>query len=309
MLFFQQALLCALVLLAPVARGEPLRVITTTPDLAWLTNSLLDEQDGRAEALLQGSEDVHFVEAVPSYILKLARADIFCFLGRAMEIAWAPKAIEKSANPRVQKGSNGYCDASQGVDYLEVPKGAIDRSQGDVHPEGNPHYYASLLQLELAADNIARQIKIPLGKAAQQRVTARLAQLKGRLRAAHMKNSKSLKKAFGDRLPLLVQYHGNFSYFARSYGFKLTGNVEETPGVAPSAAQLAMAAQTAKKDGVSLALMTPYQPQNVMEKFRELSGVPFIVVPDSSQTGRPEIADPIMVQEFLIAQIIKAVTH
>ena len=89
----------------------------------------------------KGYQDPHFVEAKPSFILKLQKADLLIVVGRELEIGWLPPLIQQSRNAKVQVGADGYLDASQGARILEIPTGQITRAMGDVHPHGNPHYW------------------------------------------------------------------------------------------------------------------------------------------------------------------------
>src|SRR5439155_21576521 len=135
------AALAAVVLIAaPVRAQGKLNVITTTEDLA----SIAREAGGdrvTVEAMARGYQDPHFVEAKPSFILKLQKADLLVAVGRELEIGWLPPLIQQSRNSKIQPGSQGYLDASLGATILEIPTGTITRAMGDVHPQGNPHYW------------------------------------------------------------------------------------------------------------------------------------------------------------------------
>src|SRR2546428_3215473 len=93
------------------------------------------------EAIAKGYQDPHFVEAKPSFLLKLRQADLLISVGLQLEIGWLPPLITQSGNPRIQVDANGYLDASQFAEILEIPTGQVTRAMGDVHPLGNPHYW------------------------------------------------------------------------------------------------------------------------------------------------------------------------
>src|SRR5438309_8702143 len=134
------AALVATLLLPSAAEAKKLKVITTLTDLA----SLPQEVDGDridVEALAKGYQDPHFVEPKPSFLLKLRNADLLISVGLDLEIGWLPPLITQSGNGRIQPGAQGYLDASQFAEILEQPQGKVDRSMGDVHPLGNPHYW------------------------------------------------------------------------------------------------------------------------------------------------------------------------
>ena len=132
---------CVLSLAAPIAGAEDkLTVITTTEDLASIAREVGGDRI-TVEPIARGYQDPHFVEAKPSFILKLQKADILVAVGRDLEIGWLPPLIQQSRNAKVQVGGSGYVDASLQARILEIPQGQITRAEGDVHPLGNPHYW------------------------------------------------------------------------------------------------------------------------------------------------------------------------
>ena len=129
--------------------AESLRVVTTTTDLAWLTKQIGGDEV-EVTSLLSGEEDPHYVDAVPRFIHLVANADIVCVVGMDLEIGWMPKVLSKSANAQVQPGGKGYCETGKGVEALDVITNDVDRSMGDVHPDGNPHFQLSPLHMAQA---------------------------------------------------------------------------------------------------------------------------------------------------------------
>src|SRR5512137_1339701 len=126
---------------APASAADPkLNVVTTTEDLASLAREVGGDRIA-VESIARGYQDPHFVEAKPSFILKLQKADLLIVVGRELEIGWLPPLIQQSRNGKVQVGADGYLDASRGVRILDIPTGQITRAMGDVHPQGNPHYW------------------------------------------------------------------------------------------------------------------------------------------------------------------------
>src|SRR5688572_12427397 len=121
------------------AAGPP-NVITTTEDLASVTREVGGDKI-KVESLARGYQDPHFVEAKPSFVLKLNKADLLIAVGRELELGWLPPLITQSRNRRIHPGAAGYLDASLGARILEIPRGQITRAMGDVHPLGNPHYW------------------------------------------------------------------------------------------------------------------------------------------------------------------------
>src|SRR5688572_9866387 len=146
------ALLLSLALAAPVM-AQP-KVITTTEDLAALVREVGGDKVS-VEALAKGYQDPHFVEAKPSFIVKLHNADLLVVIGRELELGWLPPLLTQSRNGKIQVGSPGYLDASVGVRILDIPTGQITRAMGDVHPTGNPHYWLDPDNGRIIAKSIA----------------------------------------------------------------------------------------------------------------------------------------------------------
>src|SRR5512139_174176 len=124
---------------APAMAATP-KVVTTTEDLAALVREVGGDKVS-VDAIARGYQDPHFVDPKPSFILKLHDADLLVLVGRELEIGWLPPLLTQSRNAKIQPGSPGYLDASAGVRILELPTGQITRAMGDVHPQGNPHYW------------------------------------------------------------------------------------------------------------------------------------------------------------------------
>src|SRR6266849_6052436 len=124
----------------PAAAQSKLNVVTSTEDLASIAREVGGDHVS-VEAIAKGYQDPHFVEAKPSFILKLQKADVLICVGRELEIGWLPPLIQQSRNAKIQVGSAGYLDASLAATILEIPNGNITRAMGDVHPLGNPHYW------------------------------------------------------------------------------------------------------------------------------------------------------------------------
>src|SRR5215468_9089927 len=132
--------LLAALLLPSCAFAKKLNVVTSTTDLAALTQEVGGDRI-TVDSIAKGYQDPHFVEAKPSFLLKLRNADLLILVGLQLEIGWLPPLITQSGNPRIQVGAPGYLDASQFAEILDVPTGQITRAMGDVHPLGNPHYW------------------------------------------------------------------------------------------------------------------------------------------------------------------------
>ena len=121
---------------------KPITVVTTIPDLGWMVKEI-GQHDVVVQSFLTGSEDPHYVDAVPKFVLWASRADMIVSAGLDLEVGWLPKVLEQSANAKVQPGGIGYCEVGNYVTVLEKPTTLTNRSMGDIHPRGNPHFYLS----------------------------------------------------------------------------------------------------------------------------------------------------------------------
>src|SRR6266404_207250 len=133
-------IVAVVVMAAPAHAQSKLNVITTTEDLAAIAREVGGDRIA-VESIARGYQDPHFVEAKPSFILKLQKADLLIAVGRELEIGWLPPLVQQSRNGKIQPGAEGYLDASLTAQILEIPNGNITRAMGDVHPFGNPHYW------------------------------------------------------------------------------------------------------------------------------------------------------------------------
>jgi zinc/manganese transport system substrate-binding protein len=286
--------------LVPMEAFSAVRVVATTPDIAWLVNRIGGKKV-EVKTLAKANDDYHFLDARPDFILAVNRASVVCRVGADLELGWIPKILEKAANSKVMAGGAGDCDLSRAVSLQEKPTGHIDRSMGDVHPTGNPHFWLSPLEMANAAAEVEEKLAAAdPGSAAE--FAANRAKVQDELKALHGKIKAQLKPLSGKTV---VEYHKDFFYFNRDYGLKSLGSIEEIPGVSPSAARLGKIALEAKRAGAMIALATTHSQKNSLEKFRELSGVKVVALPSSlSDPTNPEAyADW---QNSMAEQILKA---
>ncbi|MEZ4749618.1 MAG: metal ABC transporter substrate-binding protein [Bdellovibrionota bacterium] len=253
-------------------------VVTTTTDLAWVAGELLGSPKNQVRSLLSGTENPHFMDASPNFIRWTADADVVCLVGLDLEVGWLPKVLSRSGNSKVQPGGSGYCNVGKAIQPLEVPEGPIDRSMGDVHPLGNPHFWLSPSALAEGATAVAEALAAADPKSAAL-YQSRLKALQARLKTLQDSNKKRIDAL--KQKPLVIEYHKEFTYFLSAYGLKSFGSIEEKPGVPPSAGRIAEIAQRAKAAGVTLVLAAEYSPKKTLERFEELSGIPVLTVPTS----------------------------
>jgi zinc/manganese transport system substrate-binding protein len=253
--------LFGLMALAPVtARAQrALNVVATTPDLAALAREI----GGTAvdvKTLAKPTEDPHFVDPKPSLIVTLNRADVLIHGGAELEAGWLPPLLESARNKKIAAGTPGQIIATSGITMLEIPV-ALDRSKGDVHAHGNPHFLMDPLNAIIVAENIANHFaKVDPARAAMFKTnfTKFRSDVDMKLRgwAAQMLPHKGAK---------VVTYHNDFIYFAERFGLKVAETLEPKPGLPPSAAHLAKVIASMKAETARVIMVQPYQSRRTAE--------------------------------------------
>lgn len=269
-----------------ISASSSIRFVSTIPELAWSAKEIGGDLV-EASALLKGSENPHYVDAVPEFILRVANADIVCIAGLDLESGFMPPILTRSGNAKVQPGGPGYCEAARTVNVLERPTGAVDRSMGDIHPTGNPHFYLSPRALAEASQEITRALTIAMPTHANAIAKGQVTFAK-KLKAISDEARAFLAPALAAKsTPLLMEYHREFTYYFSEFGLTSFGSIEEKPGVAPSAGRIAEIALAAKAAGVKLVISTDYAPAGVLKRFHELSGIPVVTVPTMIKAAGP----------------------
>ena len=283
----------------PALAAGKLQIVTTTTDLAAIARDIGGE---RVEvlALAAGFQDPHFVDAKPSYLLKLQKADLFVAVGLELEIGWAPQLLENARNAKILAGGTGFVDASEGIRRLNVPTSA-DRSAGDIHPHGNPHYWLDPANGHRIAANIARGLeRVDAAGAADYRKA--LAAFDARLDAALARWANEGAALKG--LPV-VAYHDSWPYFAERFGLRITGFAEPKPGIPPSGRYIAELAEAMKRDGVAIILMSTFYDQKTANLLAKLSGAKVVTLANSVE-GLPEAKDYVGLFDVNVARLAAA---
>ncbi|HEY0705598.1 MAG TPA: metal ABC transporter substrate-binding protein [Polyangia bacterium] len=255
-LFLVQTLLAVVVLLAggrSVWAG--VRVVASVPDLAALAREIGGDAVS-VKSLSSPTQDPHFVDAKPSLALELNRAQLVLFVGLDLEVGWLPTLLVGARNPGIQPGSAGHLDCSQFVKKLDVPGAAVDRSQGDIHPGGNPHYLYDPRAAGAVAEGIAKRLG-ELDPAQAAHYQANLASFKKRLETTRTRWEQRLAGLRG--MPV-IGYHRTWSYLADWLGFEQIGFLEPKPGVPPSPRHIAGLLALAKQRKVRLVLQEDHYP-------------------------------------------------
>ena len=250
----------------PLAGG--LNVVATTPDLAALAREICGTAC-EVKALAKPTEDPHFVDAKPSHIVTLNRADVLIEGGAELEIGWLPPLLESARNSKIATGAPGRIVASQGVRMLEIPA-TFDRSRGDVHPYGNPHFLLDPLNVKLIVAQMADHFTQVDPKSAAL-YKANLAKFNTVLDGKLAEWQKELAPYSGAKI---VTYHKDFVYLAERFKLQVVETLEPKPGIAPSAAHLTKVISAMKATGARVILVQPYQNRKTAETVaRQTSGM------------------------------------
>ena len=282
------------------AQGK-LNVMTTTEDLASIAREITGDH-ATVESISRGYQDPHFVEAKPSFILKLQKVDVLVVVGRELEIGWLPPLIQQSRNSKIQPGSAGYLDASLQASILEVPTGQVTRAMGDVHPLGNPHYWMDPENGKRVGKSIADKLSElrPNDKAFFQQ---RLADFTARLDVAEKRWLAQMAPSKGTKV---VTYHRSFPNFAERFGLDIIGYVEPKPGIPPSPRHTLDLINEMKRQNVKVVLVEPYFDMKTPNAIGRDTGAQVLVMPPSVG-GVKEITDYFTLFDYDINLLVGAI--
>jgi len=277
-----------------------LNVITTTEDLASIAREIGGDRIA-VEAIARGYQDPHFVEAKPSFILKLQKADLLVVVGRELELSWLPPLIQQSRNAKVQVGANGYLDASLQARILDIPQGQITRAMGDVHPLGNPHYWLDPENGKVIARAIAGMLARlrPNDRAFFEQ---RLTDFISRVTVAQQRWSAIVAPFKGTKV---VTYHRSFSNFAERFGLDVIGYVEPRPGIPPSPQHTLDLINEMKRQNVKLVLVEPYFDLKTPNSIGRATGAEVLVMPPSVG-GVKEVTDYLKLFDYDVNLLVTA---
>ena len=296
-------LLIALTILFAAAgsqAAEKLTVVTTTTDLAWIMQQVGGDKV-EVESIARGYQDPHFVEAKPSFLLRLRKADLLAVVGLDLEIGWLSPLIEQSRNARIRPGNPGYLDVSAGVEIADRPQASVNRSMGDVHAKGNPHYWldpANAVRIGIQMERRLSELRPQDTKYFQ----TRLNELKGKMNKAHQRWTAMLAPYRGAKV---VTYHRSWTNFVNRYGLDVVEFVEPKPGVPPSPAHIFELIQKMKAEGVKVILVEPYFDLKTPNSVAAKTGAKVLVM-YPSVGGAEGLDDYYAVFDRNIGELVKA---
>lgn len=270
------ALTAVIVFSAPLSAFAKLKVVGSIPDLAALAREVGGDLI-ETQTIARGDQDPHYLEPKPSFALMLNKADLLIEAGLELESGWLPILITQSRNPKIQPGQKGFLNAAQELSILEIPTGAVDRSMGDVHPDGNPHYWMNPRNGLVIAKRIAQRLgELDPGNAS--RFAENYADFEKRLSPRILDWEKAAAPFRGKKV---VTHHKSFSYFVDWTGLKVEGLIEPKPGIPPNPSHLLSLINLIQTEKIPLIITENYYDPKPSRELAEKTGAKVLILPTS----------------------------
>lgn len=277
------AVLGIILLLTPSETWAKLNIVATTTDLGYLAQkaggSLVE-----VKTLARGDQDVHFLEPKPSFILAASRAELLIYNGLEFEAGWLPILITQSKNPVIQSHQPGNLDASRGILVIEIPAGPVDRSMGDVHPQGNPHYLLDPRNALIVLERISERLG-QLDPANKARYTAQSDAYASLLKQKIQDWARQAQSLKGQKI---VTHHKSFNYLFNWLGLKNVAYLEPKPGLPPTSSHLMRLVTTVKEEHIPLIISESYYDPKPGRELAAKTGAKAIELPPSVG-GTPDV--------------------
>lgn len=274
-LTYSLAILLAATLVAQPALAD-LDVVTTTTDLADIVRAIGGDHVD-VESICQGSQDPHYVQARPSYMVTVSDADLLVAVGLELEVGWLPDLIQGARNPDVNPGNLGYLEAASVIAPIDVPTGSVDRSEGDLHPDGNPHFWLDPINAQLAATAIADRMG-ELDPDNTAYFDANLEAFNTRIDEAMVRWSTAMAPFAGTQI---TSYHRTFNYFFERFELEAIGYIEERPGIPPAPSHLARLIRQMAADDVPVIFHESYYDVSESEMVASRTDASVLLLPVS----------------------------
>lgn len=250
-----------------------LRVVTTTEDLRSITQALGGELV-EVSAIAKGTQDPHFVEAKPSYLVAVSRADLLIAIGLELESGWLPLLIRGARQPKLMPGEPGCLTVSEAITPIDIRTQA-DRSQGDVHPMGNPHFMADPERVISVAELITKRLS-QLDPSHTQQFSENLNTFKKQLQEKITNWKKKLNPFRGTKV---IGYHMTFNYLFKYFGFEVVGFLEPKPGIQPTAQHILSLVETARSQKVKLIVVESFFDPKPGQTLAEKTQTKLVLIP------------------------------
>lgn len=277
-----------------------LNVVATTPDLGSIARVIGGDHIDLT-VLAKPTEDPHFVDAKPSLILKLNRADVLIEGGAELEMGWLPRLLDESRNTKLAPGARGHVICSQGVPLKEIPS-TLDRSRGDIHAAGNPHYVVDPVNAKIVAQNITTAF-CALDEKSAEAYRANLKKFDDTLDAKLAEWQKKLEPFKGQQV---VAYHNSWLYFGNRFGLPIDIFLEPKPGVPPTPKHMAEVIMKMKADKVHVILVDPYLDRRTAEAVAARTGATVVEVTQFPGGVKGTEGGYIDLLDYLVNAIAKA---
>ncbi|HEU5181685.1 MAG TPA: metal ABC transporter substrate-binding protein [Candidatus Polarisedimenticolia bacterium] len=325
---------------APAGAASKLKVVASLPNLGSIARAIGGDRIDLT-VIGTGTQDAHFVDPKPSFMVKMRNADLLLINGLDLEIGWIPPLTQGARNAKILQGAAGFIDCSTGIRVVEVPP-SLSRAEGDVHPYGNPHYLTDPINAEVVAGTIADAFKKADPAGAEAYESGRKAFVKklhealfGAELVDQVGGAKLSREAMGGTLDTffdsagagggtlrsklggwlgkmqpvrgrpLVTYHKDYSYFAQRFGVKIVDYVEPKPGIPPSAKHLEELVGHLKSGAANLIVTRPFVEHRSTDLLTEKTGVKVITLP-LEVGGAPEATDFFKLFDLITDQISTA---
>lgn len=264
----------AIACVAPPAQAK-LKVVATLSDLGWIAAEI-GGPDAEVSVLCPGPQDPHYLPARPSLTRKLRKADLLVYNGLELEVGWLPVLIKTARNNKLKPGSRGELECAAAVDeLLDVPSGRVDRSQGDIHPLGNPHYLLDPRH----------------GVAVAHLMAERMAELDPDHADGYLARAQVFDQAVAARLPEwqrlaapaagcpTIVYHQHWEYLLHWLGIEAIGAIEHRPGINPSPGHVSEVVNLGRRQPCVFVMAATWDKQNIAEKAAQRMDAPLVVLP------------------------------
>lgn len=259
---------------APVFSADVLNIVTTTSDLADLAKQI-GKDKVKVVSLSKGTQDPHYVEPRPSMVIQVKNADILIRIGMDLD-SWVQSLIDASRNSDVMYGGIGYIDASAKINKLEIPKGKIDASMGDIHIYGNPHYWLDPENAKTILKQILDKLS-ELNPNQSEYFKKNYDEYLRNLDSTIMKCQEKIKQYRGTAV---VTYHNTWPYFTKRFGLEIVDFVEPKPGIPPNPSHIISLVEKMKKgQRVKVIIIEPYYNFKIAESIAKDVGAKVIVLP------------------------------
>lgn len=285
--------------IAGTLSAAPLRVVTTTSDVASLA-TMVGGDRVTVSSICKGYQDPHFVEAKPSYLMQLRRADLLIAIGLELEVGWLPPLLQQARNPKILS-ARGYLDASARANVLERPKEQVTRAMGDVHPFGNPHYWLDPENGRAIARAIAEKFA-ELDASGRSAYEKNLAEFETKLTAKEKEWTARMAPYAGTEV---ITYHNSWPNFLSYFKLKAAGYIEPKPGIPPSPSHTLEVINLALARKIPVILVEPYFDTKTPNFIASKTGATLLVFYPSTG-GTPEIKDYFSIFDHDINLFVKA---